>query len=132
MSNSNHDEAAGKPSQRERCAVGKGNMSMRERDLRAGTRSLTEGLRSKSRNRREGAERQAAPGTAPRALRNDVLPSREIEYMQLGDAAKLSNRLGCGIARAARGANEGRGALRSRVAAAGGFPGPIALSIIRA
>ena len=48
-------------------------------------RSFKEKLRGKSRNRREEAARQAAPAAAPRALRNDALPSLEIDYLPLED-----------------------------------------------
>ena len=60
-------------------------MSIQERNLKSGGHSLAEGLKVKSRSRREGAVRQAAPGAAPRALRNDVLPLLEIIYLPLAD-----------------------------------------------
>ena len=47
--------------------------------------SLKTQLKTKSRRRREGAVRLAAPGAAPRALRNDVLPTLEIAYVALAD-----------------------------------------------
>jgi DNA modification methylase len=46
-------------------------------------RALKEQLKSKSRRRREGAARLAAPSAAPRALRNDTLPMLEIIYAPL-------------------------------------------------
>ena len=68
-------------------------MSIRERELKAATHSLAEGLKSKSRNRREGAKRLAAPGAGPRALRNDILPSLEIEYLPLEELRLPSRKL---------------------------------------
>jgi DNA modification methylase len=46
---------------------------------------FTERLKIKSRGRRGSAARLAAPGAAPRALRNDVLPTLEIVYVPLED-----------------------------------------------
>jgi ParB-like nuclease domain len=68
-------------------------MSMRDRDPLAGSRSLVERLKSKSRNRREDAVQQAAPGAAPRALRNDVLPQLQIDYLPLEELRPASRKL---------------------------------------
>jgi DNA modification methylase len=48
-------------------------------------RSFKETLKGKSRRRREEFARLAAPGAAPRALRNDVLPPLEIVHLPLGE-----------------------------------------------
>ena len=47
--------------------------------------SLKRQLKGKSRRRREDFARLAAPGAAPRALRNDVLPPLEITYVPLDE-----------------------------------------------
>ena len=47
--------------------------------------SLKNQLKGKSRRRREDLERLAAPGAAPRALRNDVLPPLEITSVLLDE-----------------------------------------------
>jgi len=48
-------------------------------------RSFKEKLKTKSRRRREGFVRLAAPAAAARPLRNDVLPPLEIVYVPLGE-----------------------------------------------
>lgn len=50
-----------------------------------GERSFKQQLKSKSRGRREGAARLAAPSAAARALHNDVLPTLELFYALLQD-----------------------------------------------
>jgi hypothetical protein len=56
-------------------------------------RSLKEQLKSKSRRRREGAARLAAPSATPRALRNDVLPVLEIVYVPLNDLRSANRKV---------------------------------------
>src|ERR1019366_10244214 len=46
-------------------------------------RSLKEQLKGKSRRRRDGLTRLAAPAAAPRPLRNDVLPHLEVVHLAL-------------------------------------------------
>jgi hypothetical protein len=54
-------------------------------DTPARGRSLKHRLKSKSRRRREGAARLAAPSAAPRVLRNDILPTLELVCLPLQD-----------------------------------------------
>jgi hypothetical protein len=60
-------------------------MSKDNSDRLTAGQPFTERLKIKSRGRRGSAARLAAPGAAPRALRNDVLPTLEIIYLPLGD-----------------------------------------------
>ena len=68
-------------------------MSTRDRDPVAGTRSFTERLKSKSRERRESAAGQTAPGAAARRPRNDLLPTLAIEYLTLADLRPPARKL---------------------------------------
>jgi hypothetical protein len=56
-------------------------------------RSLKNQLKGKSWRRRDGLARLAAPGAAPRALRNDVLPALTISYEPLNDLRSPQRKL---------------------------------------
>ena len=55
--------------------------------------SLRQHLKAKSRHRRASAAWQAGPGAAPRAPRNDLLPSLEIVQLPLADLRMPARRL---------------------------------------
>jgi hypothetical protein len=56
-------------------------------------RSLTEQFKGNGRRRREDLARLAAPGAAPRRLRNDVLPPLEITYVPLDELRSLARKV---------------------------------------
>ena len=68
-------------------------MSRDETDPLHSQRSLREQLKGRSRTRRHGLERLAAPGAAPRALRNDWLPPLEISYIPINELRSPARRL---------------------------------------
>jgi hypothetical protein len=58
-------------------------LSDRRHEEIGGFRSLSEKLKTKGRARRESLRRLAAAAPAPRARRNDILPSLELTYLPL-------------------------------------------------
>jgi hypothetical protein len=56
-------------------------------------RSFKNQLKGKSRHRREGFARLAAPAAAPRALRNDILPPLEIVVVPLKDLRSSTRKI---------------------------------------
>ncbi len=68
-------------------------MSKIESDPLAIEQSFKHQLKGKSRRRRENLARLAAPGAAPCALRNDVLPALEIAYLPPDDLRSPSRKV---------------------------------------
>src|SRR5450631_3495288 len=54
---------------------------------------FVEQLKTASRRRRESAKRLAAPGAAPRALRNDVLPTLSIVSLPIADVRPAARKI---------------------------------------